>query len=811
MATQSSASAASTQQTTTFSDTAMVQTVGFSYQPDPSRDNVFLSRDDSLAKFFERPIVIATSTWTPLQASPFTSILDPWSLFFGNKRVVNRVNNFALMRANLHVRFMINGNGFYYGRLMADYGPLPTNDQCSSYATLIAENAVQASQRLKVFIDPSDCCSVQLDLPFVYYKDAISPISAEWANLGRITVRELNGLKHANGSAQPINIQVMAWATDVHLALPTAVNSSALVTQAGEDEYSSSPISTTATAVASVASKFSSAPIIGPYARATEMAARGAGAVAKMFGYSRPANISPLTTMRPTYVSPLAPTNAGDCPTKLAVDVKQELTVDPGIIGIQLEDELSIASIAARESFLTTFAWGTAGTAGDLLWNTYVTPHICRISGSTYYQPACAFASLPFQFWRGKMRYRFQVVASGYHKGRLRLVWDPWYAATVEGNVQMTKIIDISEDRDVVVEIDWGQPMHYLNRSAGNARGTTTYGTSARTAPTLDRFNGVLAVYVMNDLATPNSTVNNDVNVNVFVSCNDMEVGVPLGSFQRLSNQYSVTVQAGEDESSPMGEEAGCGTPAAEFTMGVDGTSDQDALVYLGERVTSFRQLLKRYYYHSSFFVKNTSATVPGLWTANLPDYPPYYGYNAATLHTTTTGAKKFNYTTNGIMHYLAPAFVGSRGAQRSKYVVSSNTGNEVQSATVERGYTGVISIASAVVPLSTATTNSDFARIVNAAKASCSQGAVITPPSKQNILEVEFPYYNNIRFDEARLIDSTSTLPQSTQSGTHTLEIVLAPGTTPVTVDRYISTGEDFTFFWFQGCPPLDSLIAPA
>lgn len=805
----SSAPAASTQQTTSFSDTDMVQTVGFSYRPDPSRDNLFLSRDDSIAKFFERPIVISTSSWTPLQGSAFTSILDPWTLFFGNPRVINRVNNFSLMRANLHVRFMINGNGFYYGRLMADYAPLPLNDQCSSYSTLIAENAVQASQRLKVFIDPSDCCSTQLDLPFVYYKDAISPISAEWGNLGKIYIRELNGLKHANASTQPINIQVMAWATDVYLALPTSVNSSALVTQAGEDEYGSTPVSTTATAVAQVASKFANAPVIGAYARATEVAMNGVSAVAKMFGYSRPAVVAPLEGMRPTYVSSLAPTNAGDNVEKLSVDIKQELTIDPGVIGIDLEDELSIANIAARESFLTSFAWTTARTAGSLLWNTYVTPHVTRMVSATVYQPACAFASYPFQFWRGKMRYRFQVVGSGYHKGRLRIVWDPWYAASVEGNVQMTKIIDISEDRDVTIEVDWGQPTHYLNSLGFSARSTAVYGTAQRGTPSGETYNGVLAVYVMNDLATPNSVVNNDISINVFVSCNDMEVGMPTGKFTSLANEYSVVVQAGEQEDMNMDSEPGCGPATAEHRVGVDGTSSEDSLVYLGERIASFRQMLKRYHFHSSIFVKNTSATVPGTWSVNLPDYPPYYGYNAATMHV-TTGAKKFNYVRNGIMHYLAPAFVGSRGAQRSKYVVNTPTGAEVQLACVERGSTGAVNITS-LVQSTSVTSQNDYARAIFTNRTTCGRGAAITPPTKQNVLELEFPYYNNVRFDESRLIDSTSTSATSTQFPTHTLELVLAPGILPVSVDRYISVGEDFTFFWFQGCPPLSTLSAPA
>lgn len=167
--------------------------VSLPYVPDWTRDTLFKDVDTSLASFFERPIITRTYTWTPLQVGAFTAIFNPWTDFFGNPRVINRINNYNLLRSKLHVRFLINGNGFYYGRLMADYLPLPTNDNVTSAATIIAENAIQASQRMKVFIDPSTCCSNELELPFVYYRDGVSIPSAEWSELGSIYVRELQG------------------------------------------------------------------------------------------------------------------------------------------------------------------------------------------------------------------------------------------------------------------------------------------------------------------------------------------------------------------------------------------------------------------------------------------------------------------------------------------------------------------------------------------------------------------------------------------------------------------------------------------
>lgn len=782
---------------------------------------MFSTPNDSLQKFFERPIVTNTYTWTPLQGAMFTANFDPWTAFFNNPRVINRVNNYGLMRANLHVRFLINGNAFYYGRLMCDYAPLRTNDDVTAYATISSDYLVSASQRMKVFIDPAMSCSCELYLPFVYYKDAISPISAEWAQLGRVYMREVNGLKHANAANQPLTITVMMWATEVELAIPTSANSSALVAQAGEDmpakagtttgggdEYGKNPVSGPATAVANLAKTLTDLPIIGPYARATSMAAGGVASLAKAFGLSRPAIIDPPVPMTPYWVSDLAPADAGDMAAKLTVDTKQELTIDPNIIGIDLPDELSVAHIGARESYLTTFNWATTKVAGDLLWNAYVTPNVTRYALPNYFPPACCFAVQPFLHWRGKMRYRFQIVASGYHRGRLRIVWDPLYIASLEANVQLTTVVDITDSKEIVVEIDWGQAQHYLD-VGGLVNSNSRHTTAAIVAGDSTKYNGVIGVYVLNDLATPNSVANNDIQVNVYVSTTDLQVCEPGPLGSTWTNPYGYVQQAGEEDMPVDEVAAGCGDPVPEFQMGVDGTDDNELLVYFGERITSFRQLLKRYVNHSSYVYANTSATNHAVVRLTLPNFPNYYGYNAQTLHTTTVGGFKFNYVHPTIMNYLAPAFVCQRGSLRTKYVASSSSPNDLVAMTVERGFQGTL-LPAAVTALPV-TSQSNYARAARINKLTGANGAVTTAASKRPVIEVEFPYYKSVRFDEARIMNALNLIDTNPQLDGHVLELHLAPGTNTVAIDRFVAAGEDFSLFWFQGCPAISILAAPA
>lgn len=796
-------------ETTSMADSTMGTRVSLPNSSDPTRDNVFKSVDDSMANFFSRPILATTYTWTPLQVTPFGATLNPWSLFFQNPRVINRLNNYMLMRANVHVRFLINGNGFYYGRLMADYNPLFGNDNVTNVTTSNPLNAVAASQRMKVFIDPSDCCSNEMELPFVWAKDAISPVGSEWASLGQINIRELCGLKHANGATQPVTISVFVWATNVQYAVPTSVPSSTLVAQAG-DEYGAGPVENIATAIGGAASTMASLPVVGKYARATQLAAGAAAKVARAVGWSRPAVIDPLMGMRPTFISSLAPADAGDSVTKLSVDSKQEVSVDPSVIGIDLVDELSVAAIAARESYLTTFTWTTANTAGDHLYNLRVKPSLCRFANPFFFAPACSVAEMPFSYWRGKMRFRFQVVASAYHKGRLRIVYDPSYIASLEANVQYTRVVDISTERDVTVEVDWAQTAHYLS-TGSLATGWTAHSATAFATPSTNS-NGVLGLYVLNDLATPNSTVNNDIQINVYVSMVDFEGAAPRDT-SPWGSTFTTTVQAGEMLEDPgSGNEPGCGVAVAEHQIGNAPIDAHDADVYFGEVITSFRQLLRRYTFDFSFYASQTSTTSPSLLVAYFPDSPVPLGYNSSTFHTSTAG-KKFNYVNNSLYRLLAPCFVASRGSQRVKYVASSSATGRVMAITANRGEPQAIQLPGAVLPMPT-TSNSNYARAVYGARRSLMQGAVVTPVSNQPVLEFEIPYYKAVRFDETRIQDMANTSPTSPFSGSHRLDLLAGPAAVnpEVTiVDRYTAVGEDFSFMWWQGCPPIAGVSGPA
>jgi len=811
--------------------------------------------DATLGSFLERPILIKEYSWVPGMA--FSEDFDPWSLFYNNSRNVNRLANFNLLRSRLCIKFVINGNGFYYGRLLASYNPLPDYDQVSINRGLnIAVDSISASQRPHIYINPTECQGGTLCVPFVHYQNALRVPEAQWAEMGVVEVRQLNQLKNVNvtpGVGQELTLSIFAWAEGVELSVPTDSNPVTIVAQCLEvkpeaDEYGDSPVSAVASAVARVAGRLSSVPVIGRFARATQIGAHAVGDIGKLFGFSRPMTIDPIRVYLPRYIGGLANVNTPEAVQKLSLDVKQEVTVDPGVTGVSSADEMGLVDIAKRESYYATFVWNTTGYpesgAGTKLFQTQVMPTVYQTFGSgantEYHNIPAGMVALPFSYWGGSMEFRFQVVSSNFHRGRLRIVWDPHSldggGSSTGYNTMYTRIVDIADMRDFTFKVGWGREYSFLPvRNPMKLRDGLPIPSFA-TGPTAPAVlqevfgNGTISVFVVNDLTTPNPdpTVDASVEVNVFVKmCDDARFAEPtdaaisnISYFPSAAPVIPQTLEVVPESDEQVAEvqlSAPVSTDVTTEVGAVGDPTDHTMDVFFGEQVTSIRELLKRYCMHSAAFTSNDDAQTTCVYT--MPDFPYYYGYNPDGPDNSLSGP--FAYAQMTMLNYFTPAYVAYRGAIRWKHwatrtpIEQSDTGvnsNFDLPMMVERsdGLTRSLSSPLAYVPYSL-TFSSNILRAATSLRRAVLQtytslynGALATPVGLNPDGEVELPFYTNRRFYNARRIRTLATRAVNDElPSVHTIYI---SGQRTV-LFNYVAAGEDFSLAFFIGVPVMYSI----
>jgi hypothetical protein len=809
---------------------------------DPTRDLALLG-DASLGAWFSRPIRIADFTWD-VNDSLFERF-NPWTLFWENGRNIEKIKNFHLLRSKLHVKILINGNAFYYGRAIAAYEPLSPLDNTSPSRQWVQEDIIRGSQRMHVYINPTMSAGGSMELPFFWPKNNWVVGANDWRNMGEIVLASINDLKHANASTDSLNITVLAWAEDVKFAIPTRTIPQSSVAESGKpkgksnDEHEQDVISRPATNVARVAGALSNVPVIGPYAKATEMGANAVANTAKMFGLSAPNDLH-QSLFEPRAKHSLAVTDTKQSANKVTVDSKQELTIDPCTTGIRSTDELPIGSIAGRESYLTTFFWPVSATPGFHLWNARVDPGLKGRNGAEWHFPASALAALPFQYWRGTMRFRFQVVASEYHKGRLRVSYDPRIGAfDGEFNTQYTTIHDIAETKDFSIDVGWGQDVPF--RESLGWYSSQEYGIDPLIT-NLVQGNGVLTVNILNKLSAP-ANDNEDISVNVFISMlDDFEVAAPDDKISYLKFRPPVSVPENNSYSGFMKK---LSLKKSIPESGVPETKDDDlddqgapitdpetvdemaktqidtpdtTMVFMGEVIPSFRTLLKRAYRAELRLMAEPNSTA--VYKISRGSFPTYGGFitgqtlSTGSMVTAFSDGRFYNAALTTLLNYLGRAFLGWRGSTRWTADTSTvnltsirsggdgaDTWNSTTFSLARRNdFSLTQSIAESAGPLIT-----NIPQIFNGVDRGLDcYGLYLGNTAVNPIQTIEVPYLQNDRFKYTFVDDNYET---STSGPGWDFSIMLPESETAFDTSYlklYVSAGEDFNFFFFNGMPPV-------
>lgn len=799
---------------------------------DPSRDMRIRNDSRDLDSFFSRPIRIYKNTWdvntafyaTTLPSPDDSVILDPWALYFQNKRVENRINNFKLLRCKLCIRVMINGNSFYYGRLLVGYHPKYLNDALFYTSAPSTSDFVCLSQLPSFYLSPTGSHSAEMQLPMFHESDVFDIPTRSWTGMGRLILKSVGALKCSNTTSTPVTISIFAWATDVDFGGLTSLNMSQIDPQS--DEHSVKPVSRVASTIAAMAGKLSDVPVIGKYARATQIGASAASHIASLFGFSKPVQLDTSVIVRHAKNN-ISQYNTEDDAHKLSLDAKQEVTIDPTITGAMSCDEMAISYLASRPSYYHSFDWDTSYQPDRQLFAILVDPCISRWltgePGTGFLVPPMAAATYPFKYWRGSLKYKFDIVCSSFHKGRLRICYEPSGVtpSSPEFNINTNMIVDISEQTSFEFCVPWTQATAFKQHVPFAVSETLVCSTtdSNLNFPYHSFIgNGSLFIYVLNQLTCVTATQGSTVSIIVTVSaCDDFEVAAPtswdLCNMRHFAPHNPTMVDPGIFE--PQSCE---NTDVVSNTIMPTNIKDPADLIYFGESVRSIRPLLKRYSmvytpflnWGTSFPFDTLMLRIPmmpfdggsrfgpfnaNVFVAEVPDVPDHY-YARAYM----------NY-----ISYFSKLYAGWRGSVR--YMVDNTAIKHQVSAHITRCYNCPISSVYSVNSFTNMANPNAFANYF-AERVQFSSGMtadVLSTSTIDPIVSIEVPYQSNKRFFGARRCQMPlqNSEPQSVQilytSSEPASQSPVKTTFTPTDVSAiWVSTGEDFSLSYFVGVPIL-------
>nr|QBL75888.1 putative structural polyprotein [Solenopsis invicta virus 6] len=515
------------------------------------------------------------------------------------------------------MRVQVNAQPFQAGRLIIAWIPyfkyLGTN-RTDFWSSDTEQSMVSVSSLPHVEIDLSQCTEGVLNIPYVSPQLYYNLVTGE-GYYGKLFIKIYSPLVDPSGSGK-VDCTVWFNFENVDLAFPTGlpVASSSLnpIAQVGKEEREMEETGS----VSSALSKFSTAlkplvaiPTLTEIVQPVCWASDTASAIAKLFGYSKPDSTNTPSFFKQNPCRFMANYDGVNTSHKLMLASDGDIEAMPDMIATR-QDEMAISHIAATPSYLTSYTWSTSNAYNTEIFNLAIHPMnfvSTNTTNNTVAPTMIAYVSAPFTFWRGTVDITFKFVKTKFHSGRLRIFYQPGSTSvfnTGRANYNYSQVVDLRSETQVVFRVPYVNTKSWLSlRELNFASGNL-----------LD-IPGIVHVQVLNELVA-NTSVSSSIDVLVEVSAGpDYELAGPsqpllqavsissTTSFaRRILDKTRARAQVGEDI--PREDDQG--------VVNKDQFGKQDQrmfwshnLAMIGEKVTSVRQLIKRFSNIGTFQTNN--------------------------------------------------------------------------------------------------------------------------------------------------------------------------------------------------------------
>lgn len=816
--------AASTDATTTFvTDANVVATtvVNPTYTP----RSLYMAASDNyiqdIKTFLAKPMIVSAGNFASTDTvSTFAPVANVFPGFFFNFPIwVEKIRGFFGIRMDLVFRLVVNATRFQQGRYMLLWKPYGGADANAKNGALMAGHTmtlVQRTQMPHAEIDINCDTEIEFVIPFSnqYNFCHVRTITGNsgYNSLGVMQIYPYVALSAVAG-ALTCGYTLYVSARNVELisaAAPQSGRFSTTVkkkneTNAEQDSANIGPISSLMAKVTAASSILTGVPLISSYATTTGWLADTIGRTAAVFGYSRPINLMPSQRMNKEIFPYIASTDGPDNSFPLALSYKNELGSMTGISPTDL-DEMDFAFLATIPTYDRIIPWTVSNPTGTALSSWGVGP-----AGTTalstvvnglnlIHYPPYRFISNFFKYWRGTFVYKFKIVKTEFHSGRLSFSFTPRTVAQVAASTPSVadlpylhrEIVDIRIDNEVTFKVP------FVSDSPWRPCAIDTDDL---------HITGIFTVHVVDPLVAPD-TVDQKVSIILEISmAPDAEFSVPY-PFSGHTPFYGAAPQMGVFDGSSKPEPNSCNEITTSLgSMNSLDDSHNSALLCIGEKITNFRKYLRR---ASPLLFSTQILGTPDERLTVIPFGIAAMSQNGVANALPNVAADAYS--------TLASLYLYSRGSVRLKYVNADAVSTFVPDGAVPVYFSPkfLYKLVTKLLPVNSVVTWSGGTNVFDNEDVS---SAMLITSTKEN-QELQVPHYN--RFPLRHNFDHTMNSQYS-----YSVHTGLATGTaTEISVTRMLTnsdvtvldaiptrvfraTADDCTFSYFLSVPPMALQLA--
>jgi len=740
---------------------------------------------DDIASFLAKPLCVASGllSSTDIFTTPIYQVDIPHGLL-GNTIWKNKLDGLAAFRGTLHISIQLNANRFQQGRYILAWVPTGGAKDGDLFARMHSATLCQMTQLPHVEIDLACDTEANLVIPYITVQSWAflsynnQPTLKSGSN-GYLKLVPYSPLVSPSGT-NFASFSIFAHWENVELALPMHPQSSARVKTkvrrrnvADKEQASQNmgPVQAGLTKVATVGKQLAAIPLLSSVAAPVAWAADAAARVASIFGWSRPHNSEHPMLMQSSFMYRFTNTDVADNSTKLAYTDRNELEDVPGFAGSDL-DEMNLLYIATTSAWYKTCNWNTSSATGVRINQTAVSPRYfvtdsMQGTDRLYHPTPLAFVSSFFRLWRGSIKFKFKLVKTEFHSGRLVVSFLPY--DEIMGSVNFPTLAETTYLHRMIIDVREGNEFTFVVPFATLSQYKAVSGSNA--------ISGYLFVDVLNELTAP-ANVSSNVTILIEVSAaEDFEWAGPADLNCQVAAQYQPQ----------SGRKNVCEIVSTDLGVTSTNVGTATSRACAGERILSFRSIIKRFVPYRKVAAFAPSATNRALW------FLPWF----VSVDTPGTGGARVKGDMSAdLFSLITSCYAIARGSVRMKFIDTSST--PIQSCMVHlRGIgTG-------------ANTQSAMWWTDTVGFAASNPTMAFFKPVSAGGAEVDFPYFNKQFATAVADMMATGSTATAVAKYTDSSTAPVLAGVVEVfqtATQPYVlrAAGEDYSLGLFVSVPPL-------